>query len=289
MEAFKERVTHGYIYKGNIPAYPRPEFHVSHLKHDTNQDGLRGIRKDNGFKSPGKGSLLWWSLVVGPDEITLAEKRLLETTYPDRTEEQAQTQQSFLGKFATSQAFKKSSRQGSYRFTFPLEEVLQAFGDQVCFGAQPVMRVFRTELHKTEVMYTVLVHSPTVEHLFSDLPLLSDDPNSVCSYKDGLFIWRSEAMCEEHRYKLVQKHDEKQMEAEEVSFHKYYVWDHVGVALHVDEHVLEFDADRLRENLKFCHRAKPAINGSSFEQFDQAQEVVKELWPDCPSPLEKAE
>lgn len=53
--------------------------------------------------------------------------------------------------------------------------------------------------------------------------------------------------------------------------------------------MLEFDADRLRENLKFCHRAEPTIKGSSFEQFEQAEEVVKELWPDCPSPLEKAE
>lgn len=45
------------------------------------------------------------------------------------------------------------------------------------------------------------------------------------------------------RYKLVQKHDEKQIEAEELSFPKYYVWDHVGVALHVDEHVRSFFSD----------------------------------------------
>ncbi|XP_010738212.3 uncharacterized protein LOC104926125 isoform X2 [Larimichthys crocea] len=199
IEAFQKRVPHGYLYKENIPRYPQPEFHVSHLKHDTNQDGLRGIRKDNGFKSPANDSLLWWSLVVGPDKITSAERRLLEATYPDRTEEQAQMQQSFLEKFSTSPVFQKSSSLGSYRFTFPLEEVLQAFSDQVCFGAQPVMRVFRTELYKTEVMYTVLVHSPTVEELFSHLSLLTDNPDCVCSYKDGHFIWRSEAMCKEHR------------------------------------------------------------------------------------------
>ncbi len=133
-EALRKRLVNNYIYKGNIPASPRPEFHVSHVKHDTDGDGLCGIRRDNGFKDPDKDSkvaLLWWSLVVGPDEITSAEKRLLEKTYPDRTEEQAQMQQSFLEKFATSPAFRKTSRLGSYRFTFPLQEVLKAYSDQV--------------------------------------------------------------------------------------------------------------------------------------------------------------
>lgn len=124
-------LTNQYLFNEYIPPYPRPEFHVSRLKHDTDRDGLRGIQRDNGFKNPGHSSLVWWSLVVRPDEIKSAERRLLETTYPDRTEEQAQMQQSFLGKFSTSPAFKEPSRMGSYRFTFPLEEVLKAYSEQV--------------------------------------------------------------------------------------------------------------------------------------------------------------
>ncbi|XP_051250781.1 uncharacterized protein LOC127360403 isoform X2 [Dicentrarchus labrax] len=225
-----------YLFKDHIPAYPRPEFHVSHLKHDTDRVGLRGIRRDGGFRNPADGSLLWWSLVVGSDEIRSAERRLLETTYPDRTEEQAQKQQSFLEKFATSPVFMESSRLGSYRFTFPLEEVLKAYRDQFCSGAQPVMRVFRTVLYKQEVMYAVLVHRPANQQLFSDLPLLTDDPNSVCTYRDGHFIWRSEAMCETHRYKLLRRDDEKQMEAEELAYHhQFYVWHHAAVAMHVED------------------------------------------------------
>ena len=123
-----------YLLKENIPAYPGPEFHVSHLKHDTNKEGLRGIGADNGFKVPankkpsdGSPPLLWWSLSVGPDDIMSAERRLLESTYPDRTKEQ----QSFLEKFTTSPAFKKTARLGSYRFIFPLEELLMAYSEQV--------------------------------------------------------------------------------------------------------------------------------------------------------------
>ena len=120
-----------YLFKENIPACPRPAFYLSHLKHDTDRDGLCGISGDNGFKNPHGGSLVWWSLAVTPDDITSAERRLLEATYPDRTQEQVQMQQSFLGKFASSPAFSERSRLGSYRFTFPLEEVLEAYSQQV--------------------------------------------------------------------------------------------------------------------------------------------------------------
>ncbi|XP_037605355.1 uncharacterized protein LOC119476189 [Sebastes umbrosus] len=295
LKDLKEKARHlenQYIRKENIPPHPQPEFHVSHVRHDTDKAGLRGIKRDRGFKNPFERSLLWWSLVVGPDEIRSAERRLLETTYPDRTEEQAQRQQSFLEEFATSPAFNKTSRLGSYRFTFPLKELLTAYSEQFCQGAPPVMRVLRTVLYKLEVMYVVVVNSPANQKEFSDCPLLTDDdPNAVCTYKDSRFIWRAEAMCETHSYKLVQRPEEKQMGAQPVGYNpQFYVWDHVAVALHVKNKVLNFDPIRLRENLKFCRAEKPGlIRGVRFEDFSQAEENVKGLWPDDPAPLEKDE
>lgn len=123
-----------YLYKDNIPDSPAPEFHVCRLKHDTARDGLKGIKADGGFKYPfndNKDPLVWWSLCVGPEEIKSAETRLLQETFPDRTEEQVSEQQSFLWKFTSSPAFLHTSRLGSYRFTFPLEEVLSAYSKQV--------------------------------------------------------------------------------------------------------------------------------------------------------------
>ncbi|XP_070773546.1 uncharacterized protein [Enoplosus armatus] len=291
-EAQRVGLGNTYLGKDNIPTSPRPDFHVSHLTHDTDQAGLRGIRGDHGFKNPFKTSrlqesLLWWTLIVGPDEIASAERRLLEEAYPDRTEEQAQMQQSFLGKFATSPAFQKTSRLGSYRFSFPLEELLKAYSEQLCAGAQPVMRQLRTILYKQEVVHVVLVHSPANQELFSDHPLLTDDPNAVCTYKDGCFIWRPEAMSETHNYQLVRRDDEQQMEAEMLFTHQFYVWDSVAVALHVGQQVLHFDAGRLRETLSFCTVGQAPINRSyTFDGFSQAQDLVKELWPDDPTPLE---
>lgn len=132
IEELKENCRHldnRYLDKDNIPDYPRPEFHVSHLKHDTASSGLEGIIRDGGFR--GNDSLLWWSLAVKPEDITAAEARFLEKTFPDRTEEQVKNQESFLGRFATSPAFSEKSRMGSYRFTLSLEQILEAYSQQV--------------------------------------------------------------------------------------------------------------------------------------------------------------
>ncbi|XP_008304165.1 uncharacterized protein LOC103375625 [Stegastes partitus] len=283
---------HSYLSKKNIPEYPQPEFHVSHLKHDTDQEGLRGIRRDEGFGVPHNGSrdphggiLQWWSLAVGPEEVKAAEKRLLQQKFSDLTEDQAAMHPSFLYKFTTSPAFSEKSRLGSYRFTFPLEEVLEAYRLQFCSGDQPVMRVYETVLHRQEVQHAVLVHSPANQELFSEYPLLTDDPNAVCVYKDGRFIWRPYAISETHRYELVERPEINQMEAQKDSFPQFYIWDNVAVALHVDKQTLMFDADQLRKNLKFCPQGKPAFG--IFDSFEEAKNQVKLLWPDCDSPLEE--
>ncbi|XP_031176457.1 uncharacterized protein LOC116065171 isoform X2 [Sander lucioperca] len=310
-----------YLFKDNIPEYPHPEFVVSHVRHDTDGKGLGGISEDNGFKAPfqdpssGLG-LLWWSLSVGPDEIKSAERRLLEKTYPKHVEQQEkplpdqmeeqqekplpdqmeegekplpdQKQQGFLEKFTTSAAFLKSSRLGSYRFTFPLKDLLEVYREQFCSGSPPVMRVFKTILYKKTVNYVVLVHSPDQEQ-FSDYPLLTDNPDAVCTYRDGCFIWRPEAMSETHGYELIEGPD--QMEVKELFGYdvQFYVWDYISIALHVEDKVLNFDTGRLRDNLKFCSEGYPALPGVIFEDFQTAEKLVNKLWPDHPSPLEKDE
>ncbi|MEQ2314861.1 hypothetical protein AMECASPLE_016299 [Ameca splendens] len=281
-----------YLFKANIPEYPKPEFHVSLLKHETTREGLQGIYTDGGFRDPNGGfrdpnglSLIWWSLAVGPEEINDAETRLLEKTFPGVKVEDPE-QQKFLWKFATSPAFLETSRLGSFRFTFPLEEVLTAYRDQICSGAEPVMRVYKTVLYKQEVMYVVLVHSPEFDKKFSKYPLLKDDPNAVCVYRDGRFIWRSEAMCETHWYELNIR-DLNQMEARRLPNHQFYVWDHVAVALHVEntEKVLKFEVNKLQQNFKYCEEGGGTYR-SNYTDLDVAKDLVFKFWPDWPGPLE---
>ncbi|KAL3970480.1 ragulator complex protein LAMTOR3 [Sarotherodon galilaeus] len=301
-----------YLLKTNVPEYPQPEFHVSNLKHDTQQGGLLRIWKDEGFKDPHGGlkdpdslSLVWWSLAVGPQEIQSAETRLLDKFYPNRMEKQAEKkpsyldviypdlnkQESFLWKFATSPAFGEKSRFGSYRFTFPLKDVVTAYSQQFCSGAPPMIKVFKTSLYNQEVQYSVLVHSPAREKLFSEYPLLAyDDPNAVFTYRDGHFIWRSQAMCETHSWKLIQNPYKNQMEADSLCYEsQFYVWDNVAIALHVEHgQVLKFDSDQLRENLKFCEPDRPTITPNFyFDHFENAKILVNQLWPDSDSLLEE--
>ncbi|XP_071783744.2 uncharacterized protein LOC139933536 [Centroberyx gerrardi] len=284
-----------YLSKENIPPSPRPEFHVSHLRHDTDRSGIDGIAIDMNFRvpDPEEGAedhedpetldLMWWSLSVGYEEIESAEKRLLEDTYPDRTEEQARGQERFLGRFATSPAFLETSRLGSYRFTFPLQDLLEAYRRRFCVGSEPILRVYETVLYKQEVMHSVVVHSHFYNELFQDYPLLTDSPDAVCAYEDGHFIWRPEAMCETHSFKLVQKPYQNQMVAHLLSKpkHQFYVWDNVAVAFHMPEsETLDFDMQRLRDCLRFCEPGHPTISpAEDFDSFEEANELVEAWWP----------
>ncbi|CAI5642632.1 unnamed protein product [Oreochromis niloticus] len=281
-----------YLCKDDIPPYPGPgevslEFHVSRLKHDTYK--LEEIKNDGGFKDPNSGSkdpdrlsLVWWSLAVAPEEIQSAERRLLEEAFPNWTEEQARRKQGFLVDFASSPAFSEKSRYGSYRFTFTVEEVLEAYSKQFCSGRPPVMRVLRTSLYRQEVMYAVLVHSSDSDWLFAEYPILPDAPNTVCAYRDGRFTWRPEAMCETHKYVLLQRRDKNLMEAWGlIQDPQYYVWDHVAIALHVEGgQVLKFDSDDLRKNLTFCEPDAVTVTPESdFQHYKDAQNLVARLWP----------
>ncbi|XP_041657742.1 uncharacterized protein LOC121519032 [Cheilinus undulatus] len=280
-----------YLFKENIPKYPHPEFHVRGLKHETDQDGLEGIRWSEGFTSLDDRGILWWSLDVSPGEMVSAERRLLENIYPNpnRTREQEQMPSRFLRKFASSPAFLRGSRLGSYRFTFPLKDVLGAYQDQFCGGAEPVMRVMETVLYKQEVMYVVLVHSPDNQRLFKRYPLLRDNPDAVCCYRDDYFLWRPEAMCKTHWNELVCRDDLQQVDARPVTqMPEWYVWDHVAIALHVGNQLLHFDVDQLRKNLKYCKKIRPPVcRDICFDYYTVAEGIVGKLWPHHPSTLRR--
>lgn len=118
------------LFTKDIGRYPQPEFSATRLRHDTDSEGLKGIEKDKGFRDPFDATLqlLWWSLDIGDDEITRAAEKHMMTNPPD---ELVRIEPSDLRKFATSPAFQESSRLGAFRFTFPLEKVLQEYRQQV--------------------------------------------------------------------------------------------------------------------------------------------------------------
>lgn len=105
---------------------------------------------------------------------------------------------------------------------------------------------------------------------------------------------------------------------------KFYVWDNVAIALRMEEgevtsllfivsgrpplqtssihrsavvhssscsgfifQVLKFDPEKLKKNLTFCAQENRPYTQNSFQSFDEAEKIVKRLWPDYPGPLEK--
>lgn len=107
---------------------------------------------------------------------------------------------------------------------------------------------------------------------------------------------------------------------------QFYVWDHVTVALHLEEgqvpalctellltslpgrqsandllpphlkcfisdhvllQVLRFSPDQLRKNLTFCTSGCPPLRRRTFENLSEAENLVQELWPDHPGSLEE--
>lgn len=70
----------------------------------------------------------------------------------------------------------------------------------------------------------------------------------------------------------------------------FYVWDHVAIALHVaNGQVLTFNADRLRQNLSFCWPDEVTARNDEedFDDFEDATNLVKCLWPGWRLPLEE--
>lgn len=88
---------------------------------------------------------------------------------------------------------------------------------------------------------------------------------------------------------MICRPDRKQLEVRPVSEDLYYVWDNVAVALDVGKtKVLKFDADRLRNNLKYCLQDDDNYIPKDHIRvdFDEAKAVVKNLWPGWRGPLE---
>ncbi|XP_063048447.1 uncharacterized protein LOC134442030, partial [Engraulis encrasicolus] len=281
-----------------VPHYPRPvEFHVSRVAHVTTQHGLKGILDEGGFKGSGGGFMgpfVWWGLVIGPEEIARAEERYLDKIFPDHTyleemgadeeesEKEKKSQQPFLHYFTSSPVFRDESRYGNFRFSFSLEEVLQAYSTQFCDGKEPVLRVWKTSVYKQAIMYSVLVHGTDVDD-FNRFPILGDNEEGVCAYHNGEIIWQAQAISESHKFRLREKRQERQCHAESVSVKVYYVWDHVALVFHMplDENkqrlVLPFPQEKLIGCLTACGDDKPQYNQRILIGYDAAKRIVDEI------------
>nr|XP_029539054.1 uncharacterized protein LOC115143107 [Oncorhynchus nerka]XP_029539055.1 uncharacterized protein LOC115143107 [Oncorhynchus nerka] len=276
--------TNGYIHNP-IPLYPEePEFHISKVAHVTQKSKIEDILDLNGFRG-GDRSLLWWSLAIKHDDIRAAEDRYLENIFPDRTPGQREAQReigSFLNQFTTSPAFKQASRYGNFRFTLSLSDLLKMYSEQICGGEKPVLKVYETTVYKQEIMYSVLVHSPSVDE-FEEYPFLGDgSDDAVCGYREnnvegegrGHIVWRAQAMSATQKVGLTINKMDKIVETDGKVYNQWYMWDHVTLALHLPEGLLlNVDRENLIENLTACEADDPFLGDDRMSLLDAETKV----------------
>ncbi|MCJ8736557.1 hypothetical protein PDJAM_G00013910 [Pangasius djambal] len=232
-------------FQQEIPPYPTPvEFWVSDVAHVTVESGFKRILEMEQFR-PGAGELSWWGLKMNEEEIRSAEKRYMESNFPNEPQG-LNEQQPFLETFTTSPPFNpEKSRYGNYRFTFPLTELMEWYKEQNCGGKAPVLRVYETVTYRQEIMYTVLIHSPEDNQRFGEYPLL--EVSELVRYQDGKIIWKAQAICETHWYQFVSG------EVQRLNTKHFYVWDHVSLVFHLPNHkALKIPRERLIKALEAC-------------------------------------
>ncbi|XP_039625567.1 uncharacterized protein LOC120539511 [Polypterus senegalus] len=219
------------------PLLPEVKLTISKLQHVTTKTGVKGIIR-NGFKGEyyaigncNYGPFSYWSGVVDPEEV--------ETKISDWIEENTDLDPSDMN--ANSPAFSEESLYGNYKFSLDFEDVLNAYEYTFCDGENAVFRVFGTSCFKQQIVYTVIVHSPH-EDQFCDFPLLPNDPdNSICGLEDDTIFWWPESVSSFNEYN----------DDESIDWRKYFVWDHLVFAFHV-EHYFQFTKVFLLKHLTPC-------------------------------------
>jgi len=250
-----------YLYNLIPPQPEEVEIKVSYLRHNTSLQGYHGIWDSEGFKKPSqsdspKRDLVWWSPDISRRDITIAEGQYLNRQgfYNEV--------KPFLHKFTSSPAFMASSRMGNFRFSMSIDELLKSYKQQFCEGQEPNIRIFETVVYKQEVMYSIVIHAPHVQDLFSEYPLLPKHRDAVCVFRKDTIIWRPQAMSKTHRFYLSPN---KQAIRIRTKARKNYMWDNIGVAFHVpDGQIFRFSKAILCKSLRLCEGAEPKLNSEEF-------------------------
>ncbi|XP_056139600.1 uncharacterized protein LOC130115792 isoform X2 [Lampris incognitus] len=226
---------HRYLFE-DMPPYPKAEFHIANISHVTTAANLDGIMDSSGFKGGCETDLLYWSLHINKSDIDEAEDKYLRKEFPSSAAKATgKRQDPFLCKFTTSPTFKPDSRYGNYQFIFPIKRLLNLYQEQFCFGKQPVMRIYETEIFKKAISYTVVIHSPDCK-MFDEYPIFRDGyTREVCEYrrKESTVLWRAQAICSDHEYEIIIDKDNEIISTKENTGLKYYVYDEVALAFHL--------------------------------------------------------
>ena len=220
---------------------PSTSLHVKYLSHDTTPDNAAKILKGGGFqanKKEGVGyNLIWWGTSLDESEVEkyTAQMQIYSDEvcesgnnwpYVDSRDKHGPTREGIYRNFMSSPPFKFASRYGNVRFTYSLDELLNAYQTQYCGDEEPDCRILGTFAYKYEIMHTIIVCPKSCEE-FYDLPTCM---KSNVIFKDGGgWIWKPEITGDKCNYfRPIQRNP-------------YYVWladrrwEHVTFAFYIPD------------------------------------------------------
>ena len=219
---------------------PSTSLHVKYLSHDTTPDNAAEILEGNGFlanQKEGLGyNLIWWGTSLDEREVKKYSAQmqiyideLCESgnnwPYVDSRDEDDPTREAIYSNFMSSPPFRFSSRYGNVRFTYSLDELLNAYQTQYCGGEDPDCRILGTFVYKQEIMHTIVVCPKSC----SKIPPSDKKSKGIILNERGGFIWKPEITGDKCNYFRSIQRD------------PYYVclvdrrWEHVTFAFYIPD------------------------------------------------------
>ncbi|KAM8939616.1 uncharacterized protein RCH25_053316 [Pelodytes ibericus] len=241
---------------------------IKRLRHVTTFDPLSQILHTESLL--GLGNLLFWSAEICEDDINTARQLALEKV---QSMEETQVSLDDIEKqIGNSPAFDNSaSRYGNFVFSFPLSEILSEYKEQHCGGAEPHIRMLRTDMYKQEIAHTVVIHSPDID-LYNESPLVPTLPGHGESppfvywrEEDGVLCWKPESTCSALKLEssggVCRKRECPVRCTYRQCYHVNSPWNFLVLAFHLPEgQSLKISKQRLLENLSACHPREPFMS-----------------------------
>ncbi|KAJ1121092.1 hypothetical protein NDU88_009220 [Pleurodeles waltl] len=250
-----------------------PRFPIICLKHVTTLENFRNIVNEGAIRGAHRTFLLqgspvdlpvscWSPHFPLPEVESFKNKRYSEfiqrledcgATYAHLSPEEKGDLRDML---AISPALRPDSRYGNFQFTFRLEELLGSYSQQHCGGQEPVLRVLGTEAHKLEVVYWVLIHSPSSSE-FHHLPRVDSVwPRS----RAGNLMWGPESTTDLYTWFIDPSSGRLGKYPWDCEPQKMYAgsrWNNVVFAFHLPEgRTLYLGRDPLLGGVEACETAK---------------------------------
>ncbi|XP_068122279.1 uncharacterized protein [Hyperolius riggenbachi] len=273
------------------------EFPVMNLQHVTDSTSAKDILKTKSFKGredherPEFKDLSFWSVSISSDDIERGRQEAYNSVQHVR--DAGRFQSEIKEQFANSPAFDESaSRYGNFRFSFPLEQLMEKYRMQHCEGEEPQLRILGTDVYKQEIAHYIVVHSPHADQFNHCPKVLTVQRRTghlpIVFWMDGRLYWRPESTCRSLKLKISEggckvrpsvtpRSAKSQPWRKKRAYEPRCVWNGLVFTFHLPNGGgLSLPVQSLLGSLSPCDSLQPFL-GQTPMQKHEAREIIRKL------------